>query len=142
VKNAGSLVSFGAIFATPSMPTFHLDKICNAYVPDVLGSPATKPDERAALLRQYRDQFAGLWVGGRVAVTPEWLSYHPNQRTKRLHADLREIHIPFADIRSVRREFGWVSGIVVVEHAGGLFRFRCFGARSVAARLARHLGLN
>jgi hypothetical protein len=124
------------------MSVLHIEKICNAFVPDVLGSPDEPRTNEAAVIEQLAHQFAGLWVGGRVLVTPERLSFYPNKRALRLHVDLREIHIPLAGIRSVRREFGWVSGIVVVEHGGGVFRFRCFGARGVAARLARHLGLN
>ena len=39
------------------------------------------------------------------------------------------------DIRAVRHEFGWVTGIVVVEHIRGEFRFRCYGAKQLAATM-------
>jgi hypothetical protein len=52
---------------------------------------------------------------------------------------LEVVNIPSADIRSVKREFGWVTGIVVVEHKGDEFRFRCFGARKLAARISEYL---
>ena len=48
---------------------------------------------------------------------------------------LEDPHIPLASIRSVTREFGWVTGIVVVRHTKGELRFRCFGAKQVAATL-------
>jgi hypothetical protein len=46
------------------------------------------------------------------------------------------LNVPAGDIRAVRHEFGWVTGIVVVEHARGEFRFRCFGAKRLAATMA------
>lgn len=42
-------------------------------------------------------------------------------------------------IRKARREFGWVTGIVAVEHDAGTFRFRCFGASKAAAMLEKHI---
>jgi hypothetical protein len=36
----------------------------------------------------------------------------------------------------VRHEFGWVTGIVVVDHMHGEFRFRCYGAKQLAATMA------
>lgn len=32
-------------------------------------------------------------------------------------------------------EFGWITGIVVVRHAGSEFRFRCYGAKRLAATM-------
>jgi hypothetical protein len=117
------------------MTDLQFEKISNAYIPDLLRSPATAQVAEATLREQYRHQFGGLWLGGRVVVARGRLSFHPNPRAQNLHVDLKDVHIALADIRSVRREFGWVSGIVVVEHSDGLFRFRCFGARGVATRL-------
>jgi len=52
---------------------------------------------------------------------------------------LEDPHIPLASIRSVTREFGWVTGIVVVRHTKGELRFRCFGAKQVAATLGGYV---
>jgi hypothetical protein len=43
------------------------------------------------------------------------------------------VTIPTQAIRNVRREFGFLTGIVVIEHDAGEFRFRCFGAKGVVA---------
>jgi hypothetical protein len=56
-----------------------------------------------------------------------------------LHVGLASVNIPLTDIRSVKRVFGWVTGIVVVEHRLGEFRFRCFGAKKVAKTLEAHV---
>jgi hypothetical protein len=53
---------------------------------------------------------------------------------------LETISVRAADARAVRYEFGWVTGIVVITHAGGEFRFRCYGAKKLAATLAAAFG--
>ena len=47
------------------------------------------------------------------------------------------MNIPAASVKSVRREFGALTGVVVVEHAHGEFRFRCIGARALLLSHAR-----
>jgi len=56
------------------------------------------------------------------------------------HKDLEAIDVAAGDIKSVRHEFGWITGIVVVTHVGGEFRFRCYGAKRLAATLAAMFG--
>jgi hypothetical protein len=55
------------------------------------------------------------------------------------HVGLEGTYIPLPSIRAVKREFGWVTGIVVVNHVEGEFRFRCFGAKQVAAALGAYV---
>lgn len=62
--------------------------------------------------------------------------FSANDMNTSLHEGLEALHIPLSSIRSARREFGWITGIVVVEHEKGVFRFRCFGAKKVAESLA------
>ena len=79
----------------------------------------------------------GLWVGGIVTVSADALDWVPNIMNKAVHDDLQPVHIPLREVRSVRREFGILTGIVVVElEDGGEFRFRCFNARSVAENMS------
>ena len=78
----------------------------------------------------------GLWVPGQLTVTAQELSFAPGEMSAALHAGLERVRIPMSDIRAVRREFGWLTGIVVVSHTKGEFRCRCFGARSVARAIA------
>jgi hypothetical protein len=82
-----------------------------------------------------------LWVGGTVVVTRGGVSFEPNRLNQVFHEDLEAINVPARDIRSVRHEFGWFTGIVVVTHAGGEFRFRCCGAKKLAATIAAGFGL-
>jgi hypothetical protein len=74
-----------------------------------------------------------------VEITNEGVFFGANALNKAINSGPSKKHIPMANIRSVRREFGWLTGIVVVEHKKGEFRFRCFGAKTVAKRLSAHL---
>lgn len=120
------------------MTSLCIEKLSNAFMPDAIpagfiGGAAEKELQR--LLKKH----GGLWVGGTVAINDTGLTFTPNGMNSALHEGLEAIHIPLADIHNARREFGWITGIVVVEHAKGAFRFRCFGAKRVAASLASYV---
>jgi hypothetical protein len=120
------------------MQTLRINKICNAFVRNATPSEIVMGQALKAVNRFSR-KHGGCWVGGTVTATPDGLSFVPNGINVAFHTGLEEIHIPLPDIRSVRRKFGWVTGIVVVEHRHGEFRFRCLGAKQVAATLSAHV---
>ena len=120
------------------MAALNIRKFANAFITHaqpsaVLGGAALDAVER------FGAAHGGLWVGGKVSVTPDGVRFVPNAVNKALHTGLDEAWIPWTDVRSVTRVFGWLTGIVVVRHAGGEFRFRCFGAKGVAAEMAAHV---
>jgi hypothetical protein len=117
------------------MPGLPINKLCNAFLPDAAPS-GLLPEAVLGAVRQARKRTGGLWVGGRVNASADALVFTPNGMNVALHAGLDVVRIPLAKIRAVRREFGWLTGIVVVEHAQGEFRFRCFGAMRVAQILS------
>jgi len=116
--------------------TLPFEKVCNALL------PAAGPSALADLLgaKSGVAHADGLWVGGKVKATPLELTFEPNRLNAALNDGSLTVRIPMAGIRSVRREFGWLSGIVVVDHGLGQFRFRCFGARRVARILSQVTG--
>ena len=83
-------------------------------------------------IERFRRKRGGLWVGGTVTVSHDGVAFAPNLVNRAVHVALEPIEIPASRIRRVSREFGWVTGIVVVEHARGEFRFRCYGAKRLA----------
>ncbi|XLZ70450.1 hypothetical protein ABT364_00360 [Massilia sp. SR12] len=116
--------------------TIYIKKLCNAFITDAVvsrrlgGTTARNVDAIGSAL-------GGLWVGGTVTVSAEALDWVPNGMNKALHDNLEPVHIPLAEVRAVRRVFGILTGIVVVElEDGGEFRFRCFNARTVAVNLS------
>lgn len=117
------------------MGTLSIRKPANAFI-----SGATPSDlvPEAALWAVYRfkRKHGGLWVGGTVSVSQSGVAFFPNGRNRAFHVGLEPIQIPAKDIHSVRYEFGWFTGIVVVEHLRGEFRFRCYGAKRLAATMS------
>ena len=82
---------------------------------------------------RFKRKHGGLWVGGTVAISQAGVSFIPNGLNRFFHHGIFAINVPAKDIRAVRRESGWLTGIVVVEHVHGEFRFRCYGAKRLAA---------
>jgi hypothetical protein len=70
------------------------------------------------------------------------VSFSPKAINRALHERLEPIDIVATDIRSVRREFGWFTGIVAVVHEDSEFRFRCYGAQKLAATIAATLNIS
>ena len=120
------------------MSDLHIRKLCNALIPDAMPSKRV-PGVVVNTVDRMSRKAGGLWVGGRVEITPEGLSFATNGLNKAFHTGLQPVHIPMTTIRKASREFGWVTGIVAVEHDEGTFRFRCYGASKVAAALEKHV---
>jgi hypothetical protein len=121
------------------MEPLNIRKLANAFVPyatpsDALGSAALSAVQR------FKRKHGGLWVGGTVHATRGGVTFAPNGLNRVFHEDLEAIDVAAGDIKSVRHEFGWITGIVVVTHVGGEFRFRCYGAKRLAATLAATFG--
>jgi hypothetical protein len=106
-----------------------ISKVCNALIPDA------EADIDFHVSKGLKKWFGGLWVGGNLTISETGLSFKPNSLNSALHSNDCSVDIPFSELRSARKEFGFVTGIVVVSHAGGEFRFRCFGASNVAAAI-------
>jgi len=110
-------------------------KLANAFIPGASPSGLISAGTLSTINR-FREKWGGLWVGGTVSISSRGISFSPNRLNRALHESLGPIHIRATDIRSVTREFGWATGIVVVEHTHGEFRFRCYGAKKLAATMA------
>jgi len=121
------------------MEPLNIRKLANAFMPRA--TPTDRlPSAVLSGLQRFKRKHGGLWVGGTVLVTNGGVSFAPNGFNRALHEDLEAIDVPAGDIKSVRHEFGWFTGIVVVTHVGGEFRFRCYGAKKLAATLALSFG--
>lgn len=116
------------------MGTPSIRKLANAFVSDATPSDLV-PDVALSAVRRFKRKHGGLWVGGTVSVSHSGVCFSPNGLNKVLHAGLKPIHVPAEHIRSVRYEFGWFTGIVVIEHLNGEFRFRCYGAKRLTATM-------
>ena len=88
---------------------------------------------------KFKKKYNGLWVGGKVIVNQQELRFDVNAVNQAMHRGLPKIVIPIEGIRSCNYEFGWFSGIVVVTHINGIFRFRCYGAKKVVNEISQYI---
>lgn len=117
------------------MGSLDIRKLANAFIPGAVPS-GWMPASALWAIHRFKRKHGGLWVGGTVAVSPSGVSFSPNRANRAAHEGLQPIDVLANDIRAVKHEFGWVTGIVVVEHAHGEFRFRCYGAKKLAQAMA------
>jgi hypothetical protein len=124
----------------PPEGTLGIRKPANAFIPDA--TPATVlPVAARSVIHRFTRTHGGVWVGGTLVVSNSGVSFLPNRLNRLVHNALGPVNVPAEDIREVRREFGWVTGIVVVRHVRGECRFRCHGAKQLAAAIAANLNV-
>ena len=123
------------------MNAIPIRKRVNAFIPDATPSN-WMPVEALSAIARFKRKHGGLWVGGTISVSERGIAFTPNRVNRAVHEGLESIHVLAEDIRAVRREFGWVTGIVVIEHTQGELRFRCYGAKEFAAAIVAMLDLD
>lgn len=119
----------------PYTTTVNVRKPANAFLPNATPSRIL-PGVVVWAIDRFKRKHGGLWVGGTVAVSEAGVSFSPNGLNQTVHEGLEPISVSATGIRAVRYEFGWVTGIVIVEHVRGEFRFRCYGAKHLVAIMA------
>jgi hypothetical protein len=111
-----------------------LTKAANALVEDAAvaidGGSIDRRLERG--VDRVRQSSGGLWVGGRVTLSTEHLSFHPNGVNSAMQTGTLEVAIPLGEVRSVEVDPGTLTKIVVVRTADLAFKVRCFGAAKLA----------
>jgi hypothetical protein len=125
----------------PPMGTLNIRKLANAFIPEATPGYVVPVAALSAIYR-FKRTHGALWVGGTVIVSSSGVSFVPNRLNRLLvRNDPEPVNVRAEDIRDVRREFGWVTGIVVVRHVRGEFRFRCYGAKQLAAIMAANFNV-
>ncbi|GLR12160.1 hypothetical protein GCM10007907_09500 [Chitinimonas prasina] len=124
--------------------TLHIRKFANAFSTSTKIKPSFSEvpavgDFAIDAVERYKIKHGGAWVGGSVEITGNGICFTENAMNRAINPHPLTVHIAMLDILSVHREFGWVTGIIVVYHREGEFRFRCFGAKTVAKRLSAYL---
>jgi len=112
-------------------------KNANAFYPTATASELTlSVPGAAAALSKAKD---GLWVGGQIEITDDGIRFAPNKLNQALNDNAEPVFIPLASIRSASLGSGLITKVITVDHEGGEFHFRCFGAKGVVGELQRYL---
>jgi hypothetical protein len=114
------------------MKAFRIRKLANAFFPS--GEVTSNLVGAVVHGEKFVERrLGGLWVGGAVELLQLGIEFRANAMNEAVHSGQTTIRIPKKAIRKLRRESGFFTDIVVVEHDKGEFRFRCFGAKGVVA---------
>jgi len=79
----------------------------------------------------------GLWVGGKVVITPSGIRMIANAMNRALPGGALDVEVPIATIRKVTLEGGFITRIVSLETDNGYVYFRCFGAKAMAGLITK-----
>jgi hypothetical protein len=114
-------------------------KVANALIQDA-ASPLENVGSVGRSIRRYRKSHGGLWVGGRVTLTPGELGFSPNVANRLVHYGDPSFTIPLSAIRQIDVEPGFFTKIIAVTWTGGVTRFRCYGAARFADQIRATVG--
>ena len=111
-----------------------VSKVANTLVEDAgAAGPLAGLD---AVLDQFRQHYGGLWVGGRVTLTPTTLEFHPNGVNRVANSGTLDLEIDLRRVESVEVQPGVLTKIVAVGVGGGrVVKARCFGAAGLADQI-------
>ncbi|WP_338586223.1 hypothetical protein [Pseudomonas sp. MAG733B] len=98
---------------------------------DVVGSGDV--DVLGDVLETFKEIHGGLWVGGGLVITPRVVRLSANALNRAVQEGTLDIELPHSMIRKVSVEGGFITKIVRLDTRAGSVKFRCYGAKAVAA---------
>ncbi len=112
-----------------------VEKTCNAFYPDAepdFGLGTKLANEIAKRIQ------GGVWIGGNFRAEPEWLCFDPGILSSFANNRTDPVRIHASELRNITRDSGWVMDTVIINHARGEFKFRCYGAEKVVNTLVSY----
>ncbi|MFF2387899.1 hypothetical protein [Agromyces sp. NPDC058104] len=103
-----------------------VSKVANALIEDV------KVNVRTPVLGWFRSAWGGLWVGGRVTLTTEAVSFAANGLNRIAQSGTLDVTIPLAEITGVEVLPGFITRIVAITTPDVTLKVRCYGAARFA----------
>ncbi|NUT77818.1 hypothetical protein HNO86_22470 [Pseudomonas sp. C1C7] len=85
------------------------------------------------VLESFRQRHGGLWVGGGLVITSRVVRLSANGLNRAVQSGALDIELPLPQIRRVTVEGGFITKIVRLDTRAGSVKFRCYGAKKVAA---------
>jgi len=92
-------------------------------------------DVLADVLEAFKEKHGGLWVGGGLVITPRVIRLSANGLNRAVQSGTLDIELPLSMIRRVTVEGGFITKIVRLDTRAGSVKFRCFGAKDIAAMI-------
>lgn len=89
------------------------------------------------VLEAFKAAYGGLWVGGKMVLTQTMICLSANATNRLVQDGTLDIELPLAFIRKVTIEGGFMTKIIRLDTGAGNVKFRCFGAKDVAALIEK-----
>lgn len=116
-------------------------KVANAFIADA------EPSVAIPVASALRSAWGGLWVGGRVTLTTETVSFSANTLNRIAQSGTHDVSVPLTRITDVDVLSGFFTRIVAITTPEFVFKVRCYRAARFAEailaardRLAEHGG--
>ncbi|QKG65571.1 hypothetical protein HP062_08265 [Pseudomonas sp. B14-6] len=94
-------------------------------------------DALGDVLEAFKEAYGGLWVGGKMELTQKMVRLSANAMNRLVQDGTLDIELPLAFIRKVTIEGGFMTKIIRLDTGAGSVKFRCFGAKDVAALIEK-----
>jgi len=94
-------------------------------------------DALGDVLEAFKEVYGGLWVGGKMVLTQTMVRLSANAMNRLVQDGTLDIELPLALIRKVTIEGGFMTKIIRLDTGAGSVKFRCFGAKDVAAMIEK-----
>ena len=96
--------------------------------------------ERAA--ERAKKAIGGLWVGGTIYLSEKELIFKANKLNKLAHSNENLAKIDLNLIDKIETKYAFITNIIEVSVSGGIFKFRCFGAKKFAKTIEVKMSKN
>jgi hypothetical protein len=103
-----------------------MSKVANALIEDVNVNVATP------MVSVFHAAWGGLWVGGRVTLTTETVSFSPNGLNRVAQSGSLDVSVPLATVTDVNVLPGFFTKIVAITTPESVFKVRCYRAARFA----------
>jgi hypothetical protein len=91
----------------------------------------------SGVLGAFKKAYGGLWVGGKMELTQTAVRLSANAMNRLIQDGTLDIELPLALVRKVSVEGWFVMKIVRLDTDDGSVKFRCYGAKEVAALIEK-----
>jgi hypothetical protein len=105
-----------------------MSKIANALVEDA----ESHISSLVPVLSAFRAVSGGLWVGGRVTLTSESVSFAPNTINRIAQSGTLDVSIPLRQVTDVTVLPGLFTSVVAISTPDRVLKVRCYWARRFA----------
>lgn len=93
-----------------------------------------------ATMAEFAAYYGGLWVGGKIILTAQELTFEPNFVNRMAHKGLAGLRVSLSQIVSVELLPGVLTKIIVVSTPTHGIKFRCYGAEETAQKIQECVG--